>query len=130
MVDFWLFVRSYMVPLAFNLLINFMLLGWLYKNRLEPMINEAQNAIKTGMSAMGAKSGIVRNQQAFDKDIAGGIVEQYPELKMVLELLNPDLAEKVEQNPAMALSFLQRYGPMLGINLSGKGAEQSETYDL
>lgn len=130
MVNIWFIVRSYIVPLLLTTLVNFIALGWVYKNRLEPLITEAQNALKTGMSAMGQKSGVVRNQQAFDKELAGGIVDQYPELEMALELLNPDLAEKVKDNPSMALNFLQRYGPMLGINLTGKGAQTQQEYDL
>jgi len=138
-MDFKLVLGSYLVPLAFNALITFMMVGWVYMYRMKPIIDKANaaievgsEAVKSGMSAMGQKSGQVRNQKAFDSEIAGGIVDQYPELEMVLEMLSPDLMDKVRENPAMALNFLQRYGPMLGINL-GKGgapAADTETYDL
>jgi len=93
---------------------------------------EAQNAIKTGMSAMGKRSVEVRQERALERDIASDLMDSYPEIQALLEYLSPDLAEQVTENPEAALRVIERYEPLLarlGINLKGAPQEQ-KTWDF
>lgn len=118
------------------LAVNFLCVGWVYKARLEPLISsyekaakEAEKAIKTGMSAMGTRSGEVRNQKAFDREMGESILGQYPEVELVLDMLSPDMAEKIREDPTLALNWMNRYGHLLGINKNGVKTEVKK-YDL
>ena len=76
-----------------------------------PMFDQADKALKRGMSAMGQKSGYVRAEKALEKEIFSELLEQYPEIQALLEMLSPDLAAKIEENPEMAANIIQRYLP-------------------
>ena len=125
MVEISLIIRSFLVPAFVSLLFSFLFVGWVYVNRIQPITELAEQAVKKSMSALGTASGVVRNQKAFDQELAESVItDKFPGLDVLLGLLNPDLAEKVKENPTMALNFLKQYGPTLGIGNLGGAAEQ------
>ena len=125
MVETSLIIRSILVPAFVSLLFSFLSVGWVYVNRIQPITELAEQAVKKSMSALGTQSGVVRNQKSFDRELAADMIgDKFPGLEVLLEMLNPELAAKVEENPTMALNFLKQYGPMLGLGGLGGAAQE------
>ena len=132
MVDIWVILRSYLVPLIVNTLVTITILGFVYIKRIQPLLENAEEVfknadkvIKTGMSAMGTKSGIVRGDKAMEKAVAGDILaSKMPEIKAFLELASPDTLEMFEENPDGLLKIVQKYGHYIGLSLDGAGSTQ------
>ena len=131
MVDWWLFARSFLVPLAVNALVTLLLVGWVYTYRMVPLfdlvqekIEVAEKAIKTGMSAMGQKSGQVRLDASVEGAVAKDMLNaQLPEAEFFLSLLSADTRELVEDNPEAVLRLAAKYFPA---QLKGMGQAQTE----
>jgi len=95
---------------------------------------DATEAISRGMSALGVKSGDVRAEKALEKAVAGDILNQFPEVMMLLNQLSPETADMVRKNPQMAMNLIQRYKPIIDKFLpmiTGRGeAGANPEYDL
>lgn len=138
MVEIAFIIGSFVVPLGVSLLVCLIVLGRVYKTTIEPLViltNEGQEkldaAVKTAMSAMGTKSGQVRQTNQLEKDIAGDLMDQLPEVEMILELLSPDTANSIRENPEKALRLLERYKDFIPLFTGAAGPKKQEiVYDL
>jgi len=136
MVNVSFVLRSYVVPIMVNALVTLFLVGWVYVYRMQPLFDkltaklaEAERAVKTGMSAMGAKSGQVRLDATVEKAVASDMLNaQLPEAEFFLNLLSADTRELVEDNPEAILRLVAKYFPD---KLRNVGQQQPQVqYDL
>jgi len=129
MVNYPYLIGSFIVPALVAGLVSFLAVGWVYVNRMKPVMEVADKAIKTGMSAMGSKSGQVRLEKSIEKAVAGDLMTaQVPELELLLGLLSPDTRELVQNNPEAVLAIAQRLGLL---KLGGQQQQaDDEVYDV
>ena len=126
LVDLWLIP----VILALNAVLTVIII----RKATALLFPEATAAISGGMSALGVKSGDVRAEKALEKAVAGDILDQFPEVVMLLNQLSPETADMVRKNPQMALNLIQRYKPLIDKFLpmltGGKEGATPEQYDV
>ena len=75
--------------------------------------SEASAAISRGMSAMGMKGAEITKEKALENAVFSDLLDEYPEIQLGLEILSPDTAAMIEENPAMAAKLLFRWGPLI-----------------
>ena len=137
MVEIAFILGSFIVPLIVSLVVCILVLGRVYVNTIQPLIKQAEEGqaavdkvVKTGMSAMGHKSGEVRLDNALEKMVAGDLIDQFSEIEAILSLVSPDTAAALRENPEKALKMIERYKDFIPL-LSGESAPQKQIeYDL
>ena len=86
----------------------------------------AESAISKGMSALGTKSAQMREVAEIEGLVSEGLLDQYPEVQMLLESVNPELydkiMEKLRENPELIHILYDRWGHVL----ERRGAPSSE----
>ena len=121
-VAIWFLMKKWGVPLLLAV--------------IEDKYADAKQAISRGMSAMGQKSGEVRQEKALENAVFSDILDEYPEIKLGLEILSPDTAAMIEENPAMAAKLLVRWGPLIKeiipqiTGRAGKNARKRQQWDF
>jgi len=91
---------------------------------------EASKAIKTGMSAMGDKGKQVQQDGALEKMVAKDILDQFPEIEIILGLVSPQTAEAIREHPERAMRLLDRYKDIIPLLTGGAAAKQQITYEF
>lgn len=137
MVNWQLIFSSLVVPIVVSLIVCVLVLGRVYLTQIEPLVKMAEAnqaaveaAVKKAMTAMGIKSGEVRQDKALEQLVATDIMAQYPEIEIVLGLVSPETADALRENPEQALRMIERYKAFLPA-LSGKTPGQQQIqYDL
>jgi len=99
--------------IAVTIVLNTIITLFFFKKLAAKLFPDATAAISSGMSALAAKSGDVRAEKALEKAVAGDILDQFPEIVMLLNQLSPETADMVRKNPQMALNLIQRYKPLI-----------------
>jgi len=99
---------------------------------LNKALEVAEVATRTGMSALGAKSGEVRAEGALEDDLFEAVLNRYPELEQLALMVAPDFLERIKENPKAGLALLERYAPFLEKFGMMPGSEKSDAivYDL
>jgi len=96
-------------------------------DELKKEFETAEQAISRGFSAMGDKSATMRDVAEVEGLVAEGALDQYPELQMFLESMNPDLydtiMQKIRDNPDMIRILYERWGHLFN---KGDGEPQRE----
>ena len=136
MVNYTLILVSVLVPIVVSIVVCILVLGRVFVNQIKPLIeqvqtiqDEADHAIKTGMSAMGQKSIQVRQDNKLEKMVAKDLLEQFPEIEIILNLVSPATAEEILDKPERALRLIDRYKEFLPF-LTGGQQQQKIEYDL
>lgn len=137
MVNWQLIASSIIAPLLVSFVVCILVLGRVYINQIQPLVDQAEAnqasieaAVKKAMTAMGAKSVEVRQDKALEKMISADLLEQFPEVEMILGLVSPKTAEALQENPEQALRIIERYKDFIPL-LSGKTPGQAQIeYDL
>lgn len=129
-----MFDLSWLVLIPVTIVLNAIITVLIFRKGAAMLFPDATNAISRGMSALGAKSGDVRAERALEKAVAGDILDQFPEVVVLLNQLSPETADMVRKNPQMALNLIQRYKPLIDKFLpmltGGKEGAAPEQYDL
>ena len=105
-------------------------------NVFEEKYSDAARAVKTGMAALGVKSGEVRGEKALENAVFSDILAEYPEIQIGLEILSPDTAAMIEENPARAAKMLIRWGPLIKeiipqiAGRAGESAQKRQEWDF
>lgn len=77
----------------------------------------AERALKTGMSAMSSKGVIMREVAEIEGLVSEGLLDQYPELQILLESVNPELYDKImvklRENPELIHILYDRWGHII-----------------
>jgi len=121
-------LRQTLVLFSLSLVLSVVINLVLHKKRVQPTLDEinamlpaAERALKTGMSALGQKSADLKLEKRIEGMLYDSLIDQYPEIKMILEQLSPELLEEIEQNPRVLQGLMERWAPMIkqltGINL-------------
>ena len=123
-----MYVVSYLlVPALVAAVSSFLAVGWVYQNRMKPLMLQADLAIKRGMGALGDKSGQVRLERNVERAVSKDLMTaQVPELELIMGMLSPETRELVEQNPQAVMALAQRLGLFKG--RAGEAAKPQ--YDL
>ena len=108
-----MFDLSWLVLIPVIVMLNAIITVLIFRKGAAMLFPDATNAISRGMSALGVKSGDVRAERALEKAVTGDILDQFPEVVMLLNQLSPETAEMVRKNPQMALNLIQRYKPLI-----------------
>lgn len=97
-------------------------------DELKGQFEVAEAATRQGMSAMGKKSATMAQVSQVEGMLVDGVLDQYPELQMMIENLNPELyesiMEKIKERPEIVQILWQRWGHFLD-----KGAVTDEKRD-
>lgn len=139
MVNYQYIASSILVPLIVSFIVCVVVLGRVYVNQLQPLLDQAEvnnaaieSAVKKAMTAMGEKSATVRGDKALEKMVAGDLLDQFPEVDMILGLVSPTTREAILENPEQAFRLLERYQGLLEFlpGAQGKKLEKISDYDL
>ena len=137
MVELMTVLSQVVVPLVVSLLACILVLGRVYVRTLKPLVEqvqtiqyEASKAIKTGMSAMGDKGKQVQQDGALEKMVAKDILDQFPEIEIILGLVSPQTAEAIREHPERAMRLLDRYKDIIPLLTGGAAAKQQITYEF
>lgn len=113
------------------ILLNSLITVLIFRWGASILFPDATGAISRGMTALGQRSIDVRQEKALEKAITGDILDQFPEVVMLLNQLSPETADMVRKNPQMALNLIQRYKPLIDKFLPSHGsAKATPEYDL
>lgn len=86
-------------------------------DELKKEFETAESAISKGMSALGTKSATMREVAVIEGLVSEGVLDQYPELQLLLESVNPELYDtimgKLRENPELIHILYERWGPVL-----------------
>jgi len=91
----------------------------------------AEKAISSGMKALGDKGVDAKKAKKLEKAVFGDILDNYPEILIILDQVSPDTAEMIRDNPLMAAKMWARWGPTIQQilpTLNVKKGEQSITW--
>ena len=125
-------VGSISVSIVINVIIVIIMLFVATKKLIVPVLTavidertqETQNMMKAAASALGTKSGDVRQIKKMENLMIEDIMEQYPELEIALEYFSPETAELIKKHPQRALTLIARYKPILDDVLGREGTKK------
>ena len=132
-------VSSVVVNVVFTLTACIPVLYIVFKRLIIPVIEgvidlkiqNTQDMMKAAASALGTKSGEARQLKKMEKKMGEDLINQFPEIDMILEYFSPDTADMMRENPERALVLIARWKPIIESFLGVQtGATQKTDYDL
>nr|BAM15163.2 hypothetical protein [uncultured microorganism] len=75
---------------------------------------------------MGLKSVEIKELKKMEKLLISEVMEEFPEIEMLLEFFSPETAELIKKHPQRALVLYNRYKPLLDDVMTSRGIGPGE----
>lgn len=119
-MEYWLIIGQTSVSILVCLGSMFLL----WRKVLAPVINErmgelheaielATKVTKGSMTVLSDAGVQAREMKSMEDDLFQAVLDQYPEIEAMAQMVAPDFLEKIKENPQSGLALLERWGPYL-----------------
>ncbi|GAI25899.1 unnamed protein product, partial [marine sediment metagenome] len=75
------------------------------------------------------KSAEVRELKKMEEKIIGDLMEEFPEIEMLLEYFSPDTAELIRKHPKRALVLYNKFKPVVDEFMAARGLGSGKKVD-